>query len=80
MSWYVYILLCADGTLYTGCTANVEKRVATHNLGRGAKYTKGRLPVKLVYSEDMPSKSDALKREATIKKLSKSEKLKLILH
>ena len=61
--FYTYILQCSDGTLYTGFTNNIEKRISTHNKGLGAKYTRGRLPVKLVYTENFKSKSKALKRE-----------------
>ena len=76
--WYVYILSCADGTLYTGCAKNAEKRLATHNSGRGAKYTRSRLPVTMVYCENVAGKSNALQREAAIKKMSRKEKLALI--
>lgn len=76
--YHVYILRCADGTLYTGCTNDLTRRVTTHNAGKGAKYTRARLPVELVYSEVAPDKSQALRREAAIKALSRSEKLKLI--
>ena len=75
---YVYIVQCRDGSLYTGWTTDVKKRVATHNAGTGAKYTKSRRPVTLVYFEALESKSEALKREAAIKKLSHLEKLELI--
>lgn len=75
---YVYILQCHDGTLYTGWTTDLEARFAAHNEGSGAKYTKGRRPVTLLYSETFESKSEALKREIAIKKLSRAEKLKLI--
>lgn len=75
---YVYILKCADETLYTGWTNNLEKRINTHNKGKGAKYTRARLPVELVYSEVFECKIDAQKREYAIKKLKRSEKLKLI--
>ena len=71
-----YILLCADGTLYTGWTNDIEKRLAAHNAGRGAKYTRGRRPVTLLYSEEC-AKSEAMSREAAIKKLSREEKLML---
>lgn len=77
---FVYIVECSDGTLYTGWTTDVEARVATHNNGSGAKYTRNRRPVKLVYSEEMENKSAALKREAAIKKLSRAEKMLLINH
>ena len=75
---YTYILRCADGTLYTGWSDDLEGRVRAHNEGRGAKYTKGKLPVTLVYSEAFPTKSDAMKREYQIKRLSRREKLTLI--
>jgi len=75
--YYVYILLCGDGTLYTGITDNVERRVAVHNSGRGAKYTRSRLPVRAVYREQAADKSAALRRELAIKRLSRAEKLKL---
>ncbi len=75
---YVYILRCADGTLYTGWTTDLEKRVAVHNAGKGAKYTKNRLPVELVYYECLDSKPLALRRECAIKALSRQEKLSLI--
>lgn len=77
-NWYVYILRCADSTLYTGATDDVARRVAVHNSGKGAKYTRSRLPVEAVYTEVCESYSAALKREAAIKKLSRSEKCKLI--
>lgn len=77
--YYVYILECCDGTLYTGYTNNVAKRVAKHNLGVGAKYTRGRTPCRLVYVEEFISKNDAMRREWNIKnKLSRDDKLKLI--
>ena len=78
MKYYTYILECADSTLYTGYTTNIEKRLITHNSGKGAKYTRGRLPVRLLYFEEFDTKSEALKREIYIKKLSKNNKLKLI--
>ena len=77
-TWYVYILRCADGTLYTGSTDDVERRVAVHNSGKGAKYTRGRRPVTLVYSEELENCSAALKREYAIKQLSRREKWNLI--
>lgn len=76
---YVYILRCADGSLYTGWTNDLEKRVKTHNAGRGAKYTKTRLPVELVYYEEYEEKGEALSREFNIKRLKKTAKEKLIL-
>ncbi|MBQ9832714.1 MAG: GIY-YIG nuclease family protein [Clostridia bacterium] len=78
MSYYTYILKCADGTLYTGYTDDLDKRLTVHNSGKGAKYTRSRLPVVLVYSESHESKSDALKRELAIKSMSRKEKLELI--
>ncbi|MBR5520947.1 MAG: GIY-YIG nuclease family protein [Oscillospiraceae bacterium] len=71
---YVYILKCADNTLYTGWTTNIEKRIAAHNSGKGAKYTKGRGPVELFYLETFEEKGRALKREAEIKKLPRNKK------
>ncbi len=75
---YVYMVMCADGSLYTGWTTDTEKRVAVHNSEKGAKYTRGKRPVKLVYSERFDTKSEALKREWAIKRLSHDEKIKLI--
>jgi len=78
-SHYIYILECSDKTLYTGWTGNIEKRVQEHNnCKHGAKYTKSRRPVKLVYVEKCESLSEVLRREVQIKKLSRGEKLKLI--
>ena len=74
---YVYILRCADDTLYTGWTTDLEKRIAAHNRKKGAKYTKSRTPVSLFYWEKFETKSEALKREAAIKKLPRSSKLLL---
>ena len=78
MKWYVYILRCGDNTLYTGCSDDVDRRCAVHNAGKGAKYTKGRGPVAVVYREECPDKSAALKREAAIKRLCRREKEILI--
>lgn len=75
---YVYILKCNDNTLYTGWTTNLNKRLSTHNSGKGAKYTRCRLPVEIVYYEEFEDKSSAMKREHEIKKLSRTEKLSLI--
>ncbi|MEG2360756.1 MAG: GIY-YIG nuclease family protein [Christensenella sp.] len=75
---YIYILLCADNTLYTGWTNDIKKRLAAHQAGRGAKYTKGRLPVKLVYTETHATKQGALRRERAIKALKRNAKLALI--
>jgi putative endonuclease len=74
MSWVCYLLRCADDTLYCGVTNDLEKRLAVHNAGEGAKYTRGRLPVTVVYSEACADKSAALKRELQIKKMSRSVK------
>ena len=77
--YYLYILQCADGTLYTGIAINLEKRVREHgSSGLGAKYTRGRRPVKLVYFQEFPNRSKASKEEARIKKLSREQKLELI--
>lgn len=78
MSWYVYILHCCDGTLYTGSTNNVPRRLSQHQKGRGAKYTRSRLPLTLVYQEPQPDRSAALRREAAIKRLSRQKKLAII--
>lgn len=75
---YVYILECVDKTYYTGWTKDIENRVKVHNSSKGAKYTRGRLPVKLVYLETFETKQQALKREIEIKKLSRKEKIDLI--
>ena len=78
MSWFVYILECNDNSLYTGITNDLKKRVSAHNSGKGAKFTKARLPVRLVYREPYKTKGDSLKREFEIKKLKRTEKLNLI--
>lgn len=78
MKAFIYIIKCSDQSLYTGYTTNLEKRLKAHNEKKGAKYTRGRTPVELMYFEEFDSKSDALKREYQIKKLSLNEKLKLI--
>jgi putative endonuclease len=75
---FVYIVECSDGTLYTGYTVDIERRVDEHNSGVGAKYTRGRTPVKLIYKETFSSRSDAQKREYEIKKLPRSKKEELI--
>ena len=76
--WYVYILECSDGTLYTGITTNLDKRLKTHNNGKGAKYTKARLPVVLKVSVEAEDRSNASKEEYRIKQLTRKEKLELI--
>ena len=73
-NWYLYILRCGDGTLYTGITTDVEKRLEVHRAGKGAKYTRGRAPLELVYQETCGTHSHALKREHEIKRLSRAEK------
>ena len=78
MPHFCYIVECADGTYYTGWAIDPERRVATHNKGRGAKYTKMRLPVQLVYVEEQPDLSTALKREIAIKRMTRAHKRKLI--
>jgi len=78
MSCYCYIVECADGTFYTGWTTDPERRVNVHNKGRGAKYTKMRLPVKLVYVEELPDPKSAMKRERAIKAMTREKKMKLI--
>ena len=77
-TWYLYILQCKDHTLYTGITTDVEKRLEAHRSGKGAKYTRGRAPLELVYRETCGTHSQALKRETEIKKLSRMEKMALI--
>ena len=74
MAWEVYMLRCGDGSLYTGCTNRMEQRLAAHERGLGAKYTRSRLPVALVYRESAADRSAALRREAAVKKLSRQEK------
>lgn len=76
--FFVYILECSDNTYYTGYTNNLEKRILAHQNKKGAKYTKGRTPIKLVYYEVFQTKSEALSREYFIKKLTKSQKISLI--
>ena len=76
--WWVYLLRCADNTLYCGITTDMDRRLAAHNSGRGARYTRARLPVVVVYRELCSDHSAALRREAAIKRLSRAEKLALI--
>lgn len=77
MNW-VYILRCADGTLYTGWTNDLDRRVAAHNAGKGAKYTRSRLPVELIYSESLDTRAEAMSREWHIKHMTREEKMTLI--
>lgn len=76
--WYLYILRCGDGTLYTGITTDVERRLEEHRQGRGAKYTRGRGPLELAYQEECGTHSEALKREYAVKQLPRDEKERLI--
>jgi predicted GIY-YIG superfamily endonuclease len=76
--WVVYALWCRDGSLYTGITNNLPKRLIAHAAGRASRYTRSRLPVQLAYAEPQPSKSTALKREAAIKRLSRKQKELLV--
>ena len=75
---YTYILRCGDGSLYTGWTNDLEQRVAAHNTGKGAKYTKARRPVELVYFEEFETKEQAMKREYAIKQMARKDKLELV--
>ncbi|MGA8262384.1 MAG: GIY-YIG nuclease family protein [Arenicellales bacterium] len=77
MSWFVYMLKCADGSLYTGVARDTGRRLEEHNSGKGAKYTRGRTPVRLVYTERCLDQSRAVKRELAIKRMSRSRKLEL---
>ncbi|MDK2800293.1 MAG: putative endonuclease [Clostridiales bacterium] len=76
--YYVYIVECKDGTLYTGWTTNLQRRIHEHNRGKGAKYTRSRYPVELKYFEKFTTKQEAMKREYAIKRLAKKEKVKLL--
>jgi len=78
-TWYLYILRCGDGSLYTGITTDVERRLETHRRGRGAKYTRGRGPLELLYREACGTHSDALKRELAVKKLTALQKQALAM-
>ena len=78
MTACVYILRCSDDTLYTGWTNDINRRLAAHNEGRGAKYTRGRRPVTLAYLEEFATKEEAMSREARIKKLSRAKKILLL--
>ena len=78
MNWVCYLLRCADDTFYCGITNDMEKRLAAHNAGEGAKYTRGRIPVSVVYRESCADKSAALKREIQVKRLSRSAKQALL--
>jgi len=78
MAYFVYMLRCGDGSLYTGSTNHVPHRLAMHQSGKGAKYTRSHLPVELVYQEELPDRSSALRREAEIKQWPRRQKLLLI--
>lgn len=80
MGWTVYMVRCRTGELYTGCTTDLERRVEEHNSGSGARFTRSRLPVTLVYTEDAGDRSAALRRESAIKAMTKREKLELLSH
>ena len=77
-NWWVYMLRCQDGTLYTGATCDIPRRLAAHNSGKGAKYTRGRRPVELVYTQACGTHSQALRREAAVKKLTRPQKWELV--
>ena len=79
-NYLTYIVKCKDGSLYTGWTTDIEKRIAAHNSGQGAKYTRGRTPVTLVYLESFVTKREAMQREVEIKSLSREEKQNMILN
>ncbi len=78
MGWWVYILRCRDGTLYTGITTDVARRLAEHRAGAGARYTRSRLPLRLVWREPQPDRAAAARREAQVKRLPRAQKLALI--
>lgn len=78
MAYWLYILQCGDGTLYTGITGDIDRRLAAHQSGKGAKYTRGRGPLRVVYREECGDRSAALRRELAVKSLTRAEKLALI--
>ena len=78
-AWFVYMVLCNDGTLYTGVTTDISRRVEEHNTGKGAKYTRSRRPVRLQDAWSFPNKSSALREEHRIKKMSRKEKEQLLI-
>ncbi len=77
MEWRVYLVECSDGTLYTGVTNDLTRRLEQHNTGRGASYTRGRAPVRLIWSEPQPDRPAALRRELAVKRLTRDRKLEL---
>ena len=80
LGWTVYVLRCKTGELYTGCTTDLDRRVREHNSGSGSKFTRSRLPVAVVYTEELGNRSEALRRERAIKEMRRSEKLHLVGH
>jgi putative endonuclease len=78
LGWVVYVLRCRTGELYTGCTTDLERRVREHNAGTGSKFTRSRLPVAVVYSEELGGRPEALRRERAIKAMRRREKLRLV--
>ncbi|MBN2333323.1 MAG: GIY-YIG nuclease family protein [Deltaproteobacteria bacterium] len=76
--WVIYILRCNDGTLYTGITNNLDKRIETHARGQGSRYTRARLPLELVYQERASNRSEATRREIALKRMTRSQKIKLL--
>jgi len=80
LGWTVYVLRCKTGELYTGCTTDLDRRVREHNSGAGSKFTRSRLPVAVVYKEELGGRSEALRRERAIKAMRRSEKLLLVGH
>ena len=78
MSWYVYMVRCRDNSLYTGCAVDVSRRVQVHNAGKGAKYTRSRLPVELVWQEPCADRAEALRREYAVKQLTRAQKEALL--
>jgi predicted GIY-YIG superfamily endonuclease len=80
LGWVVYVLRCRTGQLYTGCTTDLRRRVREHNSGTGSKFTRSRLPVSVVYKEELGSRSEALRRERAIKAMKRREKLRLVGH
>jgi putative endonuclease len=80
LGWTVYVLRCRAGELYTGCTTDLERRLREHSSGAGSKFTRSRLPVSVVYKEELEGRSEALRRERAIKAMRRSEKLRLVGH
>lgn len=76
--WFVYILLCEDGSLYTGCSNNIEQRFSDHKNRKGGRYTRSHKPIKIVYQEKLPTHSEALKRESEIKRWNREKKIKIL--